>query len=42
MNADFHVIQVNHSPSFTCDTPFDTLVKQTLISDVMTMLNVCA
>jgi tubulin polyglutamylase TTLL6/13 len=30
---------VNHSPSFTCDTPFDQMVKEELITDVMRLLN---
>ena len=26
-----YLIEVNHSPSFTCDTPFDLKIKSTLV-----------
>ena len=32
------LIEVNHSPSFTCDTPLDLRIKETLIGGVMDML----
>ncbi|CAG9769236.1 unnamed protein product [Ceutorhynchus assimilis] len=33
------VLEVNHSPSFHTDTPLDTEVKEALISDMFSMMN---
>lgn len=33
------VLEVNHAPSFVCDTPLDTKIKQGLIYDAMRLLN---
>ena len=33
------LIEVNHSPSFKADTPFDMRVKSSLIEDTMTLIN---
>ena len=33
------ILEVNHSPSFTTDTPFDVKIKSELISDVVRLLN---
>ncbi|CAL6041209.1 Tubulin_tyrosine ligase [Hexamita inflata] len=34
------LIEVNHSPSFTCDTPLDLRIKETLLSGVLDLLNI--
>jgi len=34
------LLEVNHSPSFTTDTPFDWKIKSELISDTLTILNI--
>ncbi|TNJ26674.1 Tubulin tyrosine ligase [Giardia muris] len=34
------LIEVNHSPSFTCDTPLDYRIKSTLINGVLDIVNV--
>ncbi|KAH0576484.1 Tubulin tyrosine ligase [Spironucleus salmonicida] len=34
------LIEVNHSPSFRCDTPLDLRIKQNLISGVLDMLDI--
>jgi hypothetical protein len=36
------VLEVNHSPSFTCDSPLDTEVKQAVIQDAFGLLNLSA
>ncbi|KAJ3416377.1 Tubulin polyglutamylase ttll6 [Chytridiales sp. JEL 0842] len=36
------VLEVNHSPSFTCDSPLDTEVKQAVIQDAFGLLNLNA
>ena len=33
------VIEVNHSPSFSTDTPLDFKIKKNLIADTFKMLN---
>ncbi|KND00368.1 uncharacterized protein SPPG_04692 [Spizellomyces punctatus DAOM BR117] len=33
------VLEVNHSPSFTCDSPLDTEIKTGVISDALRLLN---
>ena len=33
------LIEVNHSPSFTCDSPLDARIKSDLISNTMRLLN---
>lgn len=33
-----HLIEVNHTPSFTTDTPLDSTVKSTVIGDALRML----
>ncbi|KAK2947739.1 putative Tubulin glycylase 3C [Blattamonas nauphoetae] len=35
-----HLIEVNHSPSFTCDTPLDYDVKFNVVKDTMTIMNI--
>ncbi|RKP20609.1 TTL-domain-containing protein [Rozella allomycis CSF55] len=34
------VLEVNHSPSFTCDAEIDFMVKEALISDTFRLLNI--
>ncbi|CAL6071918.1 Tubulin_tyrosine ligase [Hexamita inflata] len=43
VDADFNpvLLEVNHSPSFTCDTPLDLRIKETLIGGVMDMMWIC-
>ena len=33
------VLEVNHAPSFVCDTPLDTKIKRGLIHDAIHLLN---
>lgn len=33
------ILEVNHAPSFACDTPLDTKIKKGLLSDVIKLLN---
>jgi tubulin polyglutamylase TTLL6/13 len=33
------IIEVNHAPSFVCDTPLDTKIKRGLLNDVVKLLN---
>ena len=33
------LLEVNQSPSFTADTPFDNQLKSNLIKDTLTMMN---
>ena len=34
------LIEVNHTPSFTTDTPFDEQIKSSLIEDTLKLLNI--
>eukprot|EP00667_Euglena_gracilis_P008731 EG_transcript_8849 len=34
-----YLLEVNHSPSFTCDSPLDTRIKSALITETMALLN---
>lgn len=36
------LIEVNHSPSFSCDTPLDLKIKEELIADTMELIGVSA
>ncbi|KAJ3146996.1 Tubulin polyglutamylase ttll6 [Geranomyces michiganensis] len=36
------VLEVNHSPSFTCDTPLDAEIKRGVIGDALQLLNIRA
>ena len=33
------ILEVNHAPSFVCDTPLDTKIKKGLLTDVVKLLN---
>lgn len=39
-NLKVHLLEVNHAPSFACDTKVDEAVKSRLITDTFAMLNV--
>lgn len=34
------MIEVNHTPSFTTDTPLDYKIKYNLIKDTLTLMNI--
>lgn len=34
------LLEVNHTPSFTTDTPLDALIKKNLIRDTLKLMNV--
>ena len=34
------LIEVNHTPSFTTDTPFDYQIKSEVIKDTMKLINI--
>jgi tubulin polyglutamylase TTLL6/13 len=36
------VIEVNHSPSFTCDSPLDTKIKESVLYDTLRLINLRA
>lgn len=38
-NLKPYLLEINHSPSFTTDTPFDYDLKYKLISDTLKLLN---
>lgn len=34
------ILEVNYTPSFTTDTPLDTLIKENLIKDTLILMNI--
>lgn len=38
-NLKPYILEVNHAPSFSCDSPLDFKIKKTLICDTIQMLN---
>lgn len=34
-----YILEVNHAPSFSCDSPLDYKIKKGLISDTLALLN---
>lgn len=38
--AEPHLLEVNHTPSFVTDTPFDHHIKYNLIKDTITLMNI--
>jgi len=34
------LLEVNHTPSFTCDTPLDHAIKYSLILDSLILVNI--
>lgn len=34
------LLEVNHTPSFTTDTPLDSHIKYKLIKDTLTLMNI--
>ncbi len=35
-----YLLEINHTPSFTTDTPLDELIKSNLIRDTVILMNV--
>lgn len=35
-----YLLEVNHTPSFTTDTPLDSFIKKNLIKDAITLMNI--
>ena len=35
-----YLLEINHTPSFTTDTPLDELIKSNLIRDTLVLMNV--
>ena len=35
-----HLLEVNHTPSFSVDTPFDLELKKKLLTDTINLLNI--
>lgn len=35
-----HLLEVNHTPSFTTDTPLDSHIKKCLIRDTLRLMNI--
>lgn len=35
-----YVLEVNHTPSFSTDTPLDTLIKKNAIRDSLQLMNI--
>lgn len=35
-----YLLEVNHTPSFTTDTPLDSYIKKNLIRDAITLMNI--
>ncbi|CAK66605.1 unnamed protein product (macronuclear) [Paramecium tetraurelia] len=35
-----YLLEVNHTPSFTADTPLDAIIKKNLIRDTITLMNI--
>jgi tubulin polyglutamylase TTLL6/13 len=34
------ILEVNYTPSFTTDTPLDTLIKESLVRDTLDLMNI--
>jgi tubulin polyglutamylase TTLL6/13 len=39
-NNKCYLLEINHTPSFTTDTPLDELVKNNLIRDTLILMNI--
>lgn len=35
-----YLLEVNHTPSFTTDTPLDSFIKKNLIRDAINLMNI--
>lgn len=35
-----YLIEINHTPSFATDTPFDSMVKKNAVRDALKLMNV--
>jgi tubulin polyglutamylase TTLL6/13 len=40
INLKPYLLEVNHTPSFTTDTPLDKSIKKNLIRDTLLLLNI--
>jgi tubulin polyglutamylase TTLL6/13 len=34
------LIEINHSPSFTADTPLDKMIKSAVVNDALVLMNI--
>lgn len=39
-NGKVYLLEINHTPSFTTDTPLDELIKSNLIRDTLVLMNI--
>ncbi len=39
-NGKCYLLEINHTPSFTTDTPLDDLVKSNLVRDTLNLMNI--
>ena len=39
-NDKCYLLEVNHTPSFSADTPLDELIKSNLIYDTLVLMNI--
>lgn len=39
-NGKVYLLEINHTPSFTTDTPLDELIKSNLIRDTLLLMNI--
>jgi tubulin polyglutamylase TTLL6/13 len=39
-NGKAYLLEINHTPSFTTDTPLDDLVKSNLVRDTLILMNI--
>lgn len=39
-NGKSYLLEINHTPSFTTDTPLDDLVKSNLVRDTLILMNI--
>ena len=39
-NGKVYLLEINHTPSFSTDTPLDELIKSNLIRDTVVLMNV--
>lgn len=39
-NNKVYLLEINHTPSFSTDTPLDDLIKSNLIRDTLNLMNI--
>ncbi len=39
-NLKPYLLEINHTPSFTTDTPLDSLIKRNCIKDALILMNI--